>query len=583
LRAGDRGPYTLSFATKPNNVSQAALQLQTAVRAIDPSDPLFARSRVLALGSRLVVLAGAADEALRFEPTDSDEATVAELGLEPQQVRPVTALLSGQLSAPPAFTTASPQVSVRIGPIGPRTLNLASAYANLNALASGLQGLLRAADPAPVFAYATVVVSEGRILIVPDLLGEWPRAWLRVDLQAASTFALSGETSLLGNVALASHGETVKEETVGDGDPSEPFQLFTLKKAPLTYVPSAAATGGESSLELRVNGKLWQEVDSLYGCAATDSVYVTRVDEEGKIQVRFGDGINGARPPAGRGNILARYRQGLGLDGRVGAGALRNPLDRPKGLKGVDNPEAAEGGADPETLEEAQNSAPATVRTFGRAVSLQDFEDLLKEGGEVAKAKATWVWAAGQRAAHVTVGAQEGGTFSDTALARIHAGITAQRDPNRRLLLDNYSPLPVLIGATLILDGAYVASEVAEAAQEALEEAFSFENRAFGEPVHLSDIHALLQGVTGVTAVDVDRLLFKRPETMSEADFDDFLDQRGVTRNTDGSVRPLQQHLRIYPARPAGSGPPWVLAAEQATIEVPGEDIVLLTSGGLPD
>jgi hypothetical protein len=41
--------------------------------------------------------------------------------------------------------------------------------------------------------------------------------------------------------------------------------------------------------------------------------------------------------------------------------------------------------------------------------------------------------------------------------------------------------------------------------------------------------------------------------------------------------------LRIYPARPAANGPPWVLAAEQATIEVPAEDIVLLTSGGLPD
>lgn len=280
---------------------------------------------------------------------------------------------------------------------------------------------------------------------------------------------------------------------------------------------------------------------------------------------------------------MARYRQGLGLDGRVGANSLTNPLDRPKGLKGADNPAAAEGGADPETLEEAQDNAPATVRTFGRAVSLRDFEDLLKEGGEVAKARATWVWAAGQRAAHVTVGAQEGGTFSDAVLARIHSGITTQRDPNRLLLLGNYRPLPVLIGATLTVDGAYVASEVAEAAQAALLEAFAFENRAFGEPVHLSDIHALLQGVAGVTAVDVDQLRLKRPETMNEVDFDAFLDQRAVARKADGSVRPLQQHLRIYPARPIQNGPPWVLAAEQAFIEVPGEDVVLLTSGGLPD
>ena len=45
---------------------------------------------------------------------------------------------------------------------------------------------------------------------------------------------------------------------------------------------------------------------------------------------------------------------------------------------------------------------------------------------------------------------------------------------------------------------------------------------------------------------------------------------------------PLQQHVRIYPARPHPNPPPLVLPGEQAEIEVPSQDIGLVTSGGLP-
>jgi hypothetical protein len=70
---------------------------------------------------------------------------------------------------------------------------------------------------------------------------------------------------------------------------------------------------------------------------------------------------------------------------------------------------------------------------------------------------------------------------------------------------------------------------------------------------------------------------------MTAAEFQAFLDERAVRRLADGSVDPLQPHLRIYPARPKRSGAPWVLPAEQAQLAAPAEDLVLLTQGGLPD
>lgn len=583
LRVDGAGPYLLVFSTVPTDLNQTATQLQTALRGVNSDAPLFAQARVLAVDSRLVVLAGEEDADFQFEPTDEDETTVVELGLETPYVRPVTVLQSGPLAASLTFTSLAPQLSVRIGPSGPRTLNLATSYANLSNLASGLQSLLRNADLAPTFRYARVLVVDGRLLILPDRLGISPRSYLRVSFQVSDMVSFSRSALLLGNVSLASHGETQKDETLGDGDPSMPFQSFTLKKKPVTHVPSAASTGGESSLQVLVNGMQWTEVDSFYGRVSTDTVYVTRIDDDGQTIVQFGDGESGARPPAGRSNIIARYRQGLGLDGRVGAQSIKNALDKPKGLKGVVNPAEADGGADAESLDEARDNAPATVRTFDRAVSLLDFEDLIKESGEVAKAKATWVWIAGRRTAHLTVAGQQGAIFSSSALSRLHAGLTAQRDPNRPLRLDNYLPVAIEIAATLNVDDAYIASDVAAAARAVLETAMSFEAQAFGLPVHLSDIYAVLQSVSGVVAVDVDRLMFKQPAGMTEADFQHFLDQRAIVRWVDGSVQSLQPHLRVYPARPDRSGLPWVRPAEQAQIKVSAEDVILLTRGGLPD
>lgn len=58
---------------------------------------------------------------------------------------------------------------------------------------------------------------------------------------------------------------------------------------------------------LRVNDIMWHETDSLYGKEATDEIFITRTDEDGKTAVIFGDGQEGARLPEGDLEICLRY------------------------------------------------------------------------------------------------------------------------------------------------------------------------------------------------------------------------------------------------------------------------------------
>ncbi len=376
---------------------------------------------------------------------------------------------------------------------------------------------------------------------------------------------------IYGNVAYASHGETVRPEVLGDGDAAREFQRFTLRKKPLTYVPSAVPGGVTSSLRLLVDGVQWKEAATLYGAAPTEERFVTRMADDGSTTVLFGDGVSGARLPSGRQNLLALYRQGLGRDGRVGSARLTTLLDRPTGLKGVTNAAAADGDVDPETMASARETAPGTVRTFGRAVSLRDFEDRALTAGKVAKACASWVWDGGQRVIHLTVGAPDGALFSDDARDRIHATFDSVRDTNQPLRIDNYLTVDVLVNAALTVDPRYANRDVLAAARKALLSTFLFEARAFAQPVYLSDVFAILQGIDGVVGVDVNRLDLKS----SDGDF-------RAARAVDARRNFPHGRLLMLPAR-AEDSTGKLLPAEIAQIKTPETDVVLTADGGRED
>jgi hypothetical protein len=417
--------------------------------------------------------------------------------------------------------------------------------------------------------------------IVPTTAATGSYCHLVLELQVSGWRRLDALSAfVLGNVALASDGETVHDEVLGDGNAAAPFQSFPLKKKPLTYVPSGNAPGVQSSLEVRVDGVLWPEVPSLYGQAGAARVYTTKTTDEGVTTVQFGDRVTGSSPTTGHANVMATYRVGSGLAGRVGGETLSLALDRPLGFKDVTNPLPATGGADPEPLARTRVVAPRTVRTFGRAVSLTDFEDLVTESGEVVKARAMFVWDGLDRAIFLTIAAQLGAKFLPADLDRLGHSLTQARDPNHRLTLANFVSIPITVAARVTVDPSYRRGDVATAVRNALTATLAFDAVSLAQPIHLSAIYQVMQLVAGVVAVDVTGLMFKRPSTMTNMQWAAFLAQRGVVLAAGGAPDPVQPHLRIFNARPDPRAPGAAIPAELATVESPAQDIQLDFTGG---
>jgi hypothetical protein len=342
------------------------------------------------------------------------------------------------------------------------------------------------------------------------------------------------------NVARAAHGEGTAE-ILGGGDPSRPFQKFLLKQPPVTHRLAATETGVESTLKVRIDGIEWREVPDLYDRGPTARVYKTSLTDRGETVVEFGDGISGARPPAGRDNIQAEHSRGLGAAGNLRARTLKLPLDRPLGLKETDNPLPATGGADAEKAADARRNAPIYTLTLGRVVSLTDYRDFALGFPGIAKAEACWVWQGETRRILVTVAGDEGGNIPAGSATHTNLldAFRTLGDPLVAIDLLSYVPATFRLGLRVKVDEAYDTDAVLAATETRLRDAFDFEARDFGQVLSLSEVARAAHQVAGLSAVDID-LLYRTTVPQDTATAHARLISQSGRTGTGGTLLPAE-------------------------------------------
>lgn len=406
-------------------------------------------------------------------------------------------------------------------PVGGSTVILAGAYPNLR---PGQAIIISGA------AYDPTAGAASGPPIAQDAIIDTVRTDTRsvITLRRPLNTALARSTATVsGNVAPASQGETVRDEVLGSGN-STSWQRYGLRKQPLTYVP---ATSGDSpvasTIHVTVNGVRWEERSDLSEAAPQDRVFAVAHDAANASSVFFGDGVNGARPPTGRDNIHARYRFGIGAAGDLAAGAISRLVDSRPGLLAVTNPEPTLGGADPERDDAVRRNAPGSLRTFGRAVAVDDYSAIALTFPGIARARAAWIYRddSGMLLAHpaiyVAVATENRVPLAQQGdyAARLRAFLDNHRDPNVPMRLVDAGRVYVDVAAVVDVDASYPRHATLRAAQAALNPATNpdgstgfFGRLDFGEAVHLSSIYAALQEVPGVSAANVTTLRLPQPD-----------------------------------------------------------------------
>jgi predicted phage baseplate assembly protein len=303
---------------------------------------------------------------------------------------------------------------------------------------------------------------------------------------------------VLPNLLPVTCGKTVTNEVLGSGDATNPAQDFQLSQSPVTYLSQGA--GYASTIALTVNTMPWTEVASFYDQLPTATVFATREDNNGKTHVMFGDGVNGARLPTGVNNVVATYRVGAGA-ASPSPGKLTLIAKSYPGLRSVLNPVAVSGGSDADQANEIQRDAPRSVLTFGRAVSVFDYEALAAEAPGVTRASAVWAWNDARQRTLVTVYV---GDDSGAATSARQA-LAAAGDPNRPVLVVQATQIAVALIITLLMtpgmDPGIVSADVIAALTDNKVGLFGSWNMSIGQTVFDSQIEAAVLSVQGAVAI----------------------------------------------------------------------------------
>lgn len=313
--------------------------------------------------------------------------------------------------------------------------------------------------------------------------------------------------SVMFNTLQMTRGQTVPAEVLGSGDPTQANQSFQLAKSPLTYLRKGNAV--VSTLTITVNRQPWTEVDNFYGQPPDAQVFVSSQDDSAVTTVQFGDGVNGARLPAGAGNVVATYRIGSGSVAPP-AGTLTVIANPIPGLRALRNPLAAGGGSDPDPPDQIRTYAPRSMLTFGRAVSAADFEAIAASVANGNRVSATWAWDSARQRGAVTIHV----AADPTTVSNVQAALAQAGDPNRPINVVTAQPLAVLVAMELLVSASVAASDVQAGIVAALTDpaqgVFGAAQLGIGQPVFNSQILAACQAVPGVVAIEI--LLFARAD-----------------------------------------------------------------------
>jgi len=152
----------------------------------------------------------------------------------------------------------------------------------------------------------------------------------------------------------------------------------TIDPPPYILTDPGVAHG---SVEVRVNGSLWQEVETFVSQRPDAKVFRTYVDAQQNTYIEFGDDFEGEIPI---GTIDLGYVITLGTDGNRGSGTITSMEDSVSDVMGIPialsviNTSELAGGSGHETLYHAKKQLPAEVQANSRGVTYRDIKAIVE-------------------------------------------------------------------------------------------------------------------------------------------------------------------------------------------------------------
>ena len=335
-----------------------------------------------------------------------------------------------------------------------------------------------------------------------------------------------------GNVVLADHGLSISGEKL-DPVPDTGLYRPTLKKGPITQQANVVDSGGNlvhvdsfapassamkwvmdnvlPSISAQGEGETWFPQHDLLSSSRFETNFVAETENDGTATLRFGDNTLG-RAPTGTASFTVQYRIGNGAEGNVGAEAIAYVVASFDGISSVRNPLPAQGGQEPENIQQTQLYAPQAFRTQQRAVTEDDYALIAQRNPLVQKAVATLRWTGSWHTMFVTVQRKGTDLVDDAFRNQMLAFFDQYRLAGYDLEVEAPQFVPLDLAISVCALSGYFQADVEAALLEKFSSSvlrdgslgfFHPDNFTFAQPLYLSNVVAAAMGVPGVHWVEV--------------------------------------------------------------------------------
>lgn len=338
-----------------------------------------------------------------------------------------------------------------------------------------------------------------------------------------------------GNIVLADHGYTVPKEnltrtSVGPlefiplthrGQARDDFgKLVLYDGQTVPFDPAAPASAAmrwqmhDTLPDVKLvddDGNSWRPLQDLLSADRFTRGFVTEIDEDGRAHLRFGDDVLGEKPA---GAFTPQYRVGNGHIGNVGAETITEFVSPIASVTAVRNPLPAQGGCDPESMEEVRQYAPQAFRVQERAVTEADWAEVAQRDPAVQKAEARFRWTGSWTTVFVTIDRKGGKKVDAEFVKEMRARLERYRIAGYDLEIKAPVLVPLDILMCVCAKSGYFASEVKKGLLAVFSNRdlpdgrrgyFHPDNFTFGQPVFLSQMYRVAMQQPGVASVEVKR------------------------------------------------------------------------------
>lgn len=259
----------------------------------------------------------------------------------------------------------------------------------------------------------------------------------------------------------------------------------------------------DNSISIIVAGDNYTPIETISGAQATDMVFVGSLNENERMAVEFGDGINGFIPPAGQ-SITGSYYTSLGTEGNQPENTITEIISAitvPSGLVlRVQNLSRSAGGVDSENVNDLKKRVPKSIRTNERAITKQDFSDTAEMVNGVAKAADNYSCGTIIPMHIVPVG---GGEASETLKLAVRNFFENRRPITFTIEVFSAGDVRIIFEILLRVLPNFNRQDTAQLVEDNIVDYMSEENQQIKGEVRIGNIYQVIENTPGVDYCEV--------------------------------------------------------------------------------